>query len=71
MEYIVEAAVSIEDDHGDRWVGPLKGKGERLIRCKDCKSWQTPIAYAITGKCKATGAITNKNYFCGEGKERG
>ena len=46
---------------------------ERLIRCRDCRYWQTEIAYVTTGRCKhedLKGLICNKNFFCGYGEAR-
>lgn len=43
---------------------------ERLIRCHDCRNWQTGIAYSATGKCKLSGRITNRNFYCGDGREK-
>ena len=43
---------------------------EQLIRCKECINWQTGISYVTTGKCKLHDRITNKNYFCGDGRTK-
>jgi len=43
---------------------------EKLIRCRDCVSWQVPIAYTTTGKCKLLGIICNRNFFCGYGRRK-
>lgn len=41
---------------------------EKLTRCRDCINWKSPIAYVTTGKCKLHDRITNKNYFCADGR---
>lgn len=41
-----------------------------IVKCGNCKHWQTPIAYEAVGKCKLHDRITNKNYYCGDGKEK-
>lgn len=43
---------------------------EKLIRCRDCVNWQAPIAYTPTGKCKLHDRITNRNFYCGDGREK-
>lgn len=46
---------------------------EKLIRCKDCVSWKTPLAFTATGKCAHPdhkGQITNRNFYCGDGREK-
>lgn len=46
---------------------------EKLIRCQDCKTWSTGVEYSAVGKCKHPdhkGQITNRNYFCADGKEK-
>lgn len=44
--------------------------GEKLTRCRDCVNWQAPIAYTSTGKCKLHDRITNRNYYCADGREK-
>jgi hypothetical protein len=41
-----------------------------IVKCRDCKNWQTPITYTPTGKCKLDGKITNRNFFCADGREK-
>ena len=45
-----------------------------LIRCKDCRYWQTGIAYDTVGRCTngnmPDGLICNKNFFCGYGEAK-
>lgn len=47
---------------------------EPLIRCRDCRYWQTGIAYAVTGRCEndnmPDGLICNSNFFCGYGEAK-
>lgn len=43
---------------------------EPVTKCGNCKHWSTGIAYTAVGKCKLHDRITNKNYFCGDGKEK-
>lgn len=46
---------------------------EKLIRCKDCRYWQTGIAYTTTGRCThedLKGLICNKNYYCADAEEK-
>lgn len=45
-------------------------KNDPIVKCCDCKHWKTPIAYVTTGKCKLHDRITNRNYFCADGKEK-
>ena len=48
---------------------------EKLIRCQDCKYWQTGIAYDTVGRCTHNdmpqGLICNRNFFCGWGEKDG
>lgn len=43
---------------------------EPVIKCRDCQYWQAPIAYTSTGRCKLHDRITNRNYFCADGREK-
>lgn len=43
---------------------------EKLIRCQDCIHWQTGIAYSAVGKCKLHDRITNRNFYCADGREK-
>lgn len=43
---------------------------ESVTRCANCKNWAAPIAYTPTGKCKLDGKITNRNYYCADGREK-
>lgn len=42
---------------------------EPVTKCRDCKHWQAPIAYTTTGKCKLHDRITNRNFYCGDGRQ--
>lgn len=43
---------------------------ESVTRCADCKHWSTAIAYVSTGKCRKHGIICNRNFYCGDGREK-
>ena len=43
---------------------------KKIVKCGNCTHWRTGIAYEAVGKCKLHDRITNKNYFCGDGKEK-
>lgn len=52
---------------------PATPAAERLIRCKDCVSWKTPLAFTTTGKCAHPdhkGQITNRNFYCGDAEDK-
>lgn len=45
---------------------------EPVIRCRDCRYWQTGIAYSAVGRCKHPKhkQITNRNYYCADGRDK-
>ena len=63
MEYIIPS------DYTGKMVA-----AEKLVRCRDCRYWQTGIAYAVTGRCENNdmpeGLICNSNFFCGYGEAK-
>ena len=72
-EYIVEvggAAVSeAEDGMQEVCVGPVRFL-RRLIRCKHCSHWHTPIAFDTTGVCDIDKKIRRLDFFCGESESK-
>lgn len=70
VEYIAELPnVAAVNDDGEVCIGPVSFK-QRLVRCRDCISWKAPIAYTPTGKCTLHDRITNRNFYCADGREK-